>query len=178
MAYLKKYIIFITVSFLSLAAILQAHALTHTQEILTGKVIGVSDGDTITLLNAQQKQIKVRLTGIDCPEKSQAFGNRAKKELSDKVFSQNVQIEVRGKDKYGRSLGVVKIGNEDVNEYLISQGVAWHFKKYAKTQPAEEASRYARAEELARQSKKGLWIQDNPIPPWEFREQSKKSNNK
>jgi endonuclease YncB( thermonuclease family) len=178
LAYLKKYIIFITVSFLSLAAILQAHALTHTQEILTGKVIGVSDGDTITLLNAQQKQIKVRLTGIDCPEKSQAFGNRAKKELSDKVFSQNVQIEVRGKDKYGRSLGVVKIGNEDVNEYLISQGVAWHFKKYAKTQPAEEASRYARAEELARQSKKGLWIQDNPIPPWEFREQSKKSNNK
>jgi endonuclease YncB( thermonuclease family) len=178
LAYLKKYIIFITVSFLSLAAILQAHALTHTQEILTGKVIGVSDGDTITLLNAQQKQIKVRLTGIDCPEKSQAFGNRAKKELSDKVFSQNVQIEVRGKDKYGRSLGVVKIGNEDVNEYLISQGVAWHFKKYAKTQPAEEASRYARAEELARQSKKGLWIQDNPIPPWEFRDQAKKSNNK
>jgi endonuclease YncB( thermonuclease family) len=178
MASLKKYIIVICLSFLSSFSIFQVHALSNTQEIITGKVIGVSDGDTITLLNEQREQIKVRLTGIDCPEKSQAFGNRAKKELSDKVFSQNVKVEVRGKDKYGRSLGIVKIGDEDVNEFLISQGVAWHYKKYAKTQPAEEASRYARAEELARQNKKGLWIQDRPIPPWEFRDQAKKSNNK
>jgi len=178
MAYLKNYIILICLSFFSFFSIFHAHALTPPQEIITGKVIGVSDGDTITLLNAKREQIKVRLTGIDCPEKAQAFGNRAKKELSDKVFSQNVKVELRGKDKYGRSLGIVKIGDEDINEYLISQGVAWHFKKYAKTQPAEEASRYARAEELARQSKKGLWIQDNPIPPWEFRDQAKKSNNK
>ena len=146
--------------------------------IITGKVIGISDGDTITILNDKQEQIKIRLTGIDCPEKSQAFGNRAKITLSNKVFSQNVKVETRDKDKYGRTLGIVKVGDEDINEYMISQGVAWHFKKYANTQPLEEANRYAKAQELASQNKRGLWIQDNPMPPWEFRDQQRKSQKK
>jgi hypothetical protein len=89
-----------------------------------------------------------------------------------------VKVETRDKDKYGRTLGIVKIGEEDINQYMISEGVAWHYKKYANTQPTEEADRYAKAEEIARLNKKGLWIQDHPTPPWEFREQNKNSSKK
>jgi len=175
---LKK-IIFL--SFLGLFSFVQlstAENLVKSTGTITGKVIGISDGDTITILNDKQEQIKIRLAGIDCPEKSQAFGNRAKTTLSSKVFSQNVKVETRDKDKYGRTLGVVKVGDEDINEFMIAQGVAWHFKKYANTQPQEEANRYAKAQETASQNKRGLWIQDNPMPPWEFREQQKKSQKK
>jgi len=150
-----------------------SYAKTKSTGVITGKVIGISDGDTLTVLDANHQQFKVRLAGIDCPESSQAFGNRAKRTLSEKVFSQNVKIETRDKDGFGRTLGIVKIGDEDINEYLILQGVAWHFKKYAHNQPAEEAERYAKAEQIARQNKRGLWIQENPIPPWEFRAQAK-----
>lgn len=139
------------------------------KQIISGKVVGIADGDTLTLLNQEKQQLHVRLVGIDCPEKSQAFGNRAKKELSAKVFGQNVEVEVRGQDKYGRTLGVVHLGPVDVNEYLISQGVAWHYKKYANQQPSEEATRYALAEEHAKKFKLGLWVQENPTPPWEYR---------
>ncbi len=175
---LKKLIFVLFLSIFSLANFTSAQDFVKSTSTITGKVIGIADGDTVTILNDKHEQIKIRLIGIDCPEKSQAFGSRAKKTLSDKVFSQNVKVETRGKDKYSRTLGVVKIGDEDINEYMISQGVAWHYKKYAKTQPEEEANRYAKAQELASQNKRGLWIQENPIPPWEFRDQARKSQKK
>jgi endonuclease YncB( thermonuclease family) len=146
----------------------------HKYEIIVAKVIGISDGDTITLLNDDNAQIKIRLAGIDCPEKNQAFGNRAKRLLSEKVFGNVVRVEIRGIDRYGRTLGIVRLGEEDINEYLIHEGVAWHYKHYAKDQPAEEAKRYDIAQEAAKNAKKGLWIQDNPTPPWEYREQRRK----
>jgi endonuclease YncB( thermonuclease family) len=175
---IKTLFIFSVVGLLSFIQLSSAENHVKSTGIITGKVIGISDGDTITILNDKQEQIKIRLTGIDCPEKSQAFGNRAKITLSNKVFSQNVKVETRDKDKYGRTLGIVKVGDEDINEYMISQGLAWHFKKYANTQPLEEANRYAKAQELASQNKRGLWIQDNPMPPWEFRDQQNKSQKK
>ena len=146
----------------------------QNHEIIIAKVIGISDGDTITLLNDDNTQLKIRLAGIDCPEKNQAFGNRAKRLLSEKVFGNIVRVEIRGIDRYGRSLGIVRIGEEDINEYLIHEGVAWHYKQYAKDQPAEEAKRYDLAQEAAKKAKKGLWIQENPTPPWEFRAQRHK----
>jgi len=175
---IKKLLVFSLVGLLSFVHLSSAENHVKSTGIINGKVIGISDGDTITILNDKQEQIKIRLTGIDCPEKSQAFGNRAKITLSNKVFSQNVKVETRDKDKYGRTLGIVKVGDEDINEYMISQGLAWHFKKYANTQPLEEANRYAKAQELASQNKRGLWIQDNPMPPWEFRDQQNKSQKK
>jgi endonuclease YncB( thermonuclease family) len=144
-----------------------------TKNFISGKVIGIADGDTVTVLTEEHEQYKVRLAGIDCPEKAQAFGNLAKKTLSKKVFSQNVRIENRGIDQYGRTLGIVIMGDIDINEYMILQGVAWHYKKYANTQPQEEADRYSKAEDIARNNKKGLWIQDNPTPPWQFRAEKK-----
>lgn len=155
--------------FVGLSTIVLAQDASPKKSFVSGKVIAIVDGDTITVLTENNEQFKVRLAGIDCPEKAQAFGNLAKKELRKKVFGQNVRIENRGKDQYGRTLGIVKMGNIDINEYLISQGVAWHFKKYASDQPQEEADRYSKAEEIARNNKKGLWVQDNPVPPWKFR---------
>jgi endonuclease YncB( thermonuclease family) len=175
---IKKLFIFSVAGLLSFVQLSSAENHVKSTGIITGKVIGISDGDTITILNDKQEQIKIRLIGIDCPEKTQAFGNRAKITLSNKVFSQNVKVETRDKDKYGRTLGIVKVGDEDINEYMISQGLAWHFKKYANTQPLEEANRYAKAQELASQNKRGLWIQDSPMPPWEFRDEQKKSQKK
>ena len=174
----KNYVACLCFGLLGFMSVNSAQALTKSTGVITGKVIGISDGDTITVLNEKHEQLKIRLAGIDCPEKSQAFGNRAKRTLSDKVFSQNVKVETRDKDKYGRTLGIVKIGEEDINQYMISEGVAWHYKKYANTQPTEEADRYAKAEETARLNKKGLWIQEHPTPPWEFREQNKNSSKK
>jgi endonuclease YncB( thermonuclease family) len=178
MKILKKLLLVSIIGLFSTVQLTFAENVVKSTGTITGKVIGISDGDTITILNDKQEQIKIRLTGIDCPEKSQAFGNRAKKTLSDKVFSQNVKVETRDKDKYGRTLGIVKIGDEDINEFMIAQGVAWHYKKYANTQPIEEANRYAKAQEIASQNKRGLWIQENPTPPWEFREQARKAQKK
>jgi endonuclease YncB( thermonuclease family) len=143
-------------------------------QIIIAKVIGISDGDTITLLNEDNTQLKIRLAGIDCPEKNQAFGNRAKRLLSEKVFGNVVRVEIRGIDRYDRALGIVRLGDEDINEYLIHEGVAWHYKHYAKDQPAEESKRYDLAQESAKKAKKGLWIQENPTAPWDFREQRRK----
>ena len=142
--------------------------------IIIGKVIGISDGDTITVLQEDNTALKIRLAGIDCPEKSQAFGNRAKKMLSEKVFGNIVRVEIRHKDRYDRTLGIIRLGDLDINEYLITQGVAWHYKAYAKDQPDEEAKRYDLAEQGARKAKKGLWLQEHPTPPWEYRAQKKK----
>ena len=177
MSLFQKFLVYSIIGVLS-CSLIDSNAKTKSTGLITGKVIGISDGDTITVLDEHHQQFKVRLAGIDCPEKSQAFGNRAKRTLSEKVFSQNVKIETRDKDVFGRTLGIVKIGDEDINEFLILQGVAWHFKKYAHNQPQEEAERYARAEQTARQNKRGLWIQDNPMPPWEYREQYKRSEKK
>ncbi|SMC47114.1 thermonuclease family protein [Polynucleobacter kasalickyi] len=163
-----------SLSFLSQSLLAKEAPKHQKHEIIVAKVIGISDGDTITLLNDDNSQLKIRLAGIDCPEKNQAFGNRAKRLLSEKVFGNVVRVEIRGIDRYNRTLGIVRLGEEDINEYLIHEGVAWHYKHYAKDQPAEEAKRYDLAQEFAKKTKKGLWIQENPTPPWEFREQRRK----
>ncbi len=173
----KSLIFFLFALFVSFCTIVSAQDVKSSKTFVSGKVIAIADGDTVTVLTEENEQFKVRLAGIDCPEKTQAFGNRAKKALSEKVFGQNVRIEHRGKDQYGRTLGIVMMGNIDINEYMIAQGVAWHFKRYASSQPQEEADRYSKAEEIARKNKKGLWVQDNPTPPWKFREDQKNNRN-
>jgi len=170
---LKNILFVLLALFLSLGLSAFAQGTNPSKSIISGKVIGISDGDTITILVQGHEQYTVRLAAIDCPEKTQSFGNRAKRVLSEKVFGHNVRIENRGKDQYGRSLGIVMMGDIDINEYMISQGLAWHYKKYADKQPPEEADRYSRAEEIAKQNKKGFWIQDNPTPPWQYRNENK-----
>lgn len=135
----------------------------------TGEVVGVADGDTITVLDADKVQHKIRLTGIDAPEKKQPFGNRSKQSLSDMVFDKTVTVETDKRDRYGRELGKVLAGGEDVNLEQVRAGMAWHYKAYERTQSVIDRQAYADAENEAKAAKRGLWVDAEPTPPWEWR---------
>ncbi len=135
----------------------------------TGNVVGVADGDTITVLDAGKVQHKIRLTGIDAPEKKQPFGNRSKQSLSDMVFNKTVTVETDKRDRYGRELGKVLADGKDVNLEQVRAGMAWHYKAYERTQPATDRTTYAAAENEAKAAKRGLWVDPEPTPPWEWR---------
>lgn len=129
---------------------------------LVGQVISISDGDTITVL-VNREQVKVRLVEIDAPEKVQAFGNRSKQSLSDMCFDKEAQVQDKGKDRYGRTLGRVYCNGTDANAEQIRQGMAWVYDKYV-----TDHSLY-RLQDEARAAKRGLWADPNPVPPWEWR---------
>jgi micrococcal nuclease len=137
----------------------------------SGKVIGVADGDTITVLRDKQP-LKIRLYGIDCPEKRQPFGKRAKQFTSELVFGKLVEIEPVAIDRYGRTVAFVKIENLSVNEELIRVGLAWVYKRYCKLPVCND--KWDGLEFTARSNKQGLWQDSNRIPPWEFRRQKRK----
>lgn len=124
---------------------------------LNGKVISVTDGDTIKILTPEREQIKIRLYGIDAPEKKQPYGADAKRFLSDLVAGKNVRIEERGKNRYKRTLGIVYLKDNDINEILVLNGYAWAFTKYSKI--------YESQERQARNKGLGLWQDKNPIKP-------------
>jgi micrococcal nuclease len=127
------------------------------------RVVGVHDGDTITGLDDSKTQFKIRLDAIDAPELGQPFGQASKKALSEKVFGKNVVVIAKTKDKYGRTVGHVMIDGRDVNLEMLEAGMAWHYKHY------DHNVRLARAEEKARAAKKGLWGDEDAVPPWEWR---------
>jgi micrococcal nuclease len=131
-----------------------------------GKVVALSDGDTITVLK-DRKQIKVRLEGIDAPEKNQAFGSKSKAAFSDLIGRKEVTVRATGTDKYGRTLGRVIVDGKDVSELMVAQGMAWHYKEYSNDETLAEL------EDKARASKLGLWAEPNALPPWEFRKRRK-----
>ena len=138
---------------------------------LQGKVVGVADGDTITVLDANNKQHKIRLQGIDAPEKAQAFGQKSKQSLNQLVHSKQVTIEFQKKDKYGRTVGKVLLNGTDMCLAQIKLGMAWHYKQYASEQPKEDRDIYAQAEMDARNQALGLWKDKTVTSPWEFRKQ-------
>ena len=135
----------------------------------SGRVVGVSDGDTITVLDSTNTQHKVRLSGIDAPEKAQAFGHVSKQSLSALVFSKAVVIDTTKNDKYGREIGKVLIDGQDANLEQVRRGMAWHYKQYQVEQPVPDRQSYSDAEITARNSTKGLWRDASPVPPWDFR---------
>lgn len=142
---------------------------TAQAEILHGRVVGVSDGDTITVLDSNNIQYKVRLAGIDAPEKKQPFGQVSKRSLSELVFNKAVVVDWSKFDRYERIVGKVWVNDLDANLEQVKRGLAWHYAKYKKEQPLEDRLSYLHAEEAARGSKTGLWIEPNPIPPWDWR---------
>ncbi|HWW38657.1 thermonuclease family protein [Pedobacter sp.] len=138
-------------------------------QTFVAKVIRIIDGDTMEVLY-QNTPTKIRLAHIDCPEKrgSQPFGNNAKEALSDLCFGQDVTVYGEKYDRYRRLIAVVVNDNEQVvNQEMVRQGMAWHFKKYS-TDPV-----YAQLEIEARENKVGLWQDPNPTPPWEWRNRKK-----
>lgn len=128
----------------------------------TAKVVGITDGESIIILTGENEQVKVRLEGIDCPEPRQDFGNKAKQATSELCFGKNVRIVKTGKDRYGRTLVHVYVGEVSVGHELLRRGLAWHYKSYNRD------TELARLEEQARESGVGLWSQPNPVPPWEW----------
>lgn len=142
-------------------------------DVISGRVVGVADGDTITILDGTNTQHKIRLNGIDAPEKSQAFGNVSKRSLSEMVINQQVDVDWLKEDRYGRKVGKVLLNNEDVNLKQIKRGLAWYFKKYKSDVAQEDRITYVQAQQEAEENKTGLWVDPNPIPPWDFRKQKK-----
>ena len=138
-------------------------------EAYTGIVVGVADGDTITVLDEHKTQHRVRLMGIDAPEKKQAFGTVSRQHLASLVFKQLVVVETTKVDRYKRQIGKVKVGSTDVNLEQVKSGFAWHYKKYQREQTAMDRALYAEAEEAAQQKRVGLWSDKEPVAPWDFR---------
>ncbi|AKH39640.1 hypothetical protein AAW31_13235 [Nitrosomonas communis] len=130
-----------------------------------GRVVGVSDGDTLTIIDNRKQQIKVRLAEIDTPESAQPYGTRAKQALSQLVYGKTVWVKVRDIDRYGRTVGRVYEGDIDVNAEMVRIGAAWVYRKYASDQNLYTL------EKQARQNKSGLWSlpEAQQVPPWEWR---------
>jgi micrococcal nuclease len=131
-------------------------------ETFTGKCVGVTDGDTISVMR-NGRAVKVRLEGIDCPEPGQDFSNAAKKYTSALVYGKTVEVLVTGTDKYDRILAVVHADGTNVNLALVQAGLAWHYTKYSSD------TTLAAAETAARTAEIGLWSLPTPIPPWDWR---------
>ncbi|WP_346745418.1 thermonuclease family protein [uncultured Campylobacter sp.] len=126
------------------------------------KVIKISDGDTITVLSGKE-QTKVRLYGIDAPEKKQDYGQKSKHFLASLIAGQVVEVEPKGKDRYKRTLGIIYYKGQDINAQMVLNGYAWAYVKYSKI--------YVDQEKTARENKRGLWQSSDPTPPWVFRKQ-------
>jgi endonuclease YncB( thermonuclease family) len=145
--------------FVVLAPVAQAVA----QSSFECRVVGVTDGDTLTCLTREKRQVKVRLAQIDAPEKAQPFGERAKQALSGMVFGKEVTIIQRDIDRYGRTVGTVIASGKDVNLAMVESGMAWVYERYA-TDPA-----YFEAQDKARSRRIGLWADAHPVKPEEWR---------
>lgn len=138
------------------------HALA---EELRGRVVGIADGDTLTLLTESRRQVRVRLAGIDTPERRQPYGSRARQVLSDLAFGRHARVEVEEEDRYGRTVGRVRVGAMDVNAEMVRRGAAWVYRRYSRD-PA-----LPRLEAEARAVRRGLWAlpEAQRAPPWEWR---------
>lgn len=131
--------------------------------ILTARVVSVHDGDTITVVDAENHQHKIRLAGIDAPELGQPFGRVAKHALADRVGGQTVTIEWKSKDRYGRLLGDVRLAECWINREMVESGLAWQFVRY------DRSESLFRAEFDAIEAERGVWSTPDRVPPWAWR---------
>ena len=130
---------------------------------ITGKVIKIADGDTITILDSNNRKYKIRLDKIDAPELRQYFGINAKNHLVSLISGKQVKVIYRKKDRYKRILGTVYLHEKEINLQMVKDGFAWHYSFY------DKSPEYIEAEQKARENKSGLWIQENPVNPYKFR---------
>jgi endonuclease YncB( thermonuclease family) len=135
-------------------------------DTMSGRVV---DGDTLVLRVAEHEQERIRLAGIDCPERKQAFGTRAKQALTRQVAGKEVTVEWEKHDRYGRIVGKVVYGGRDVDLALVREGMCWWYRKYAHEQTRADRVLYEDAEAKAQEKRLGLWRDPNPVPPWEWR---------
>jgi len=149
---------------------------------IEGYVVGVADGDTITILAVEKQKHRIRISGIDAPEKAQPFGNRSKQNMERLAKSKKAQADCPKTDRYGRMVCKVWVQPDycptcgltlDVGYAQISAGLAWWYQAYVKEQSAEDRGRYESEENESRLLKRGLWGDDSPTPPWAWRENKK-----
>jgi endonuclease YncB( thermonuclease family) len=153
---------------LAVAAFAAAAALAHAHEI-DGRVVAVQDGDTVTILDAAQVQRRIRIAGIDAPEKGQAFGEAAKQSLARLVHGRRVEARCPKRDRYGREVCSVYLGARDVGLEQVRSGYAWWYREYAREQTPDDRASYEAAESDARQARRGLWHDPAPQAPATFR---------
>jgi endonuclease YncB( thermonuclease family) len=139
----------------------------------SGQVIAVTDGDTVKVLNKDNVVERIRVAGIDAPEKKQPFGTQSKHSLSALTFDKKVDVFFDKRDRYGRIIGKIVIGNTDVGLEQVRRGLAWHYKRYMSEQSPGDQSSYAKAEEEASAAKRGLWRDPVPVAPWDWRHKPK-----
>ena len=156
---------------LTLTVLLLASAALGQEAIVRGRCVAVVDGDTIKALAAGNELLRVRLSWIDAPEKSQAFGQRSKQHLSELVFGREVELHTHGLDRYGRTLAVVMLDGVDINLEQVRSGMAWCYTRYLSEAPADIQASYQQAETEAWEQQRGLWSERDPIPPWEWRKE-------
>lgn len=148
------------------AVFLACHVYAETN---AGRIVAIADGDTLTLLDTANRRHKIRLAGIDAPEKRQGFGERAKANLSALAFNQEAIADCPKRDRYRREICVVMIAGRDIGLEQISVGMAWWYRQYAREQTAPQRADYEAAEFMAKAGRLGLWADENPTPPWEWR---------
>ena len=144
----------------------------HGKELLetfTAKVVGVSDGDTITVLKDGREQIKIRLDSIDAPESKQDFGQRSKQALSKAIFGKTVTIQKTGEDRYKRTLAFIQIDGKDVATEMVKAGYAWVYTEYSQSKTLAELQK------KAREAKAGLWLHGKPVAPWAWRKERREA---
>lgn len=147
---------------------------TTLANTITGTVVSVADGDTITILTKQNKKLKIRFHGIDTPEKKQAYGQQAKKYTASKVAGKIVTIRPETTDKYGRTVATVFVNGSNLNEQIVADGYGWVYRKYCKQSYCKD---WLKLEENAKSFYFGLWADPNPVPPWEWRKAKRNSSN-
>lgn len=153
--------LFVPLAFISLTSATQA-------ETLTGIVVAITDGDTLKLL-VDRQQYKVRIDGIDAPEKVQPFGSKSQANLGQMAFQKQATAECPKRDRYGRLVCKVFVDSQDVGLKQIADGMAWWYRKYAKEQSPEDRATYEQAETIAKLRRVGLWSETNPTAPWDWR---------
>ena len=138
----------------------------------SGEVVGITDGDTITVLNSKTlKDVKISLYGIDCPEGEQPFSKKAKKFTSKLVYGRVVEVKVMDTDRYGRTVALVAVNRQILNEELLKAGYAWVYYQYCHELICHTWADYQFAAKL---DKRGLWRDPDPVPPWELRKKKRK----
>lgn len=143
---------------------------TADAEQLSGYVIGIADGDTLTLLVDQQPH-KIRVVGIDAPERRQPFGERSKQNLAALAFNKNAIADCTKNDRYKPDLCKVMVEGQDVGLKQITDGMAWWYRKYSHEQTPSDRVAYEQAEVMANRKRVGLWADEEPVPPWKWRKQ-------
>lgn len=140
----------------------------QVKETLKGKVVKVSDGDTFTLLGADNQKIRVRLSAIDAPETGQPYSERSRRRLAEMIVDQDIEVLVESTDRYGRKIAKIKTPLvDDVGLQLVKEGLAWHYSYF------DKSASYAQAEKQARENRTGLWQEKDPINPYDYRKMKK-----